>query len=724
MRRIIPSPLFGVFLLYFPLSSFSSDNINISSNHKKIEDLCGMYLAPSTIPGAGMGVFAGHRDIRRGDYLLTDDGDLVVPVYEMTNHVGHSKYNFLWEEYTWKAASYDGMNEEVDNVRHVKACSTGLGAAINCILPLVNVVDDYDNRRLGLSGIDIGLSLDSMNSDGDSAANATATLSVSSPGVGAFSPYHNRRWKAKRYIPAGMELYGNYGEGYFKSRSSSYGKVPLKKNYREIDKLLKEYQRITTTTTSSGSTSTILTGELKKDLLIYLQSLSTIWKDSRNMNAIPQTDPLGDHAVVDWLLEQSGGSGMIHYNSSIRELDWLQEHGRCMDNIRDGISKIPHSGRGAFARRKIPQGTIVAPAPLIQIPDREIFTIYDKKSEKINEEGDGNDNYDYDYELVADHDKPVHHQLLLNYCFGHVESSLLLCPYGLMTSHINHDATNPNTMVVWSADDQMAHPEWREKSIKKWGTKAKAGLSFDFVALRDIERDEEITIDYGSEWEEAWQNHLRSYHDNDETNDTTKDKLMKHHVPAFELNELVGLKLQTMEEGDYENQGLHLFCRGSYVEWYGAAGSLQNGDDHTLLVRVAGTNSQTTEIKRKDYSDWNDEEVYPCRIRQRYIPNSNNKEETEEGSNASYKYFVEVFERSDEVQQPWESSDTEEITNRRISTTSITQDFVWAVLFGVPRDAFYFKDQKKCRHHHQIRSFRHEMRVPDDIFPAIWRNKR
>jgi hypothetical protein len=42
-----------------------------------------------------MGMFAGHRDFAKGEYLA--DGDLVIPAYDMTFHVGHSKYNFLWE---------------------------------------------------------------------------------------------------------------------------------------------------------------------------------------------------------------------------------------------------------------------------------------------------------------------------------------------------------------------------------------------------------------------------------------------------------------------------------------------------------------------------------------------------------------------------------------------------------------------------------------------------
>eukprot|EP00536_Pseudo-nitzschia_multiseries_P004418 jgi/Psemu1/318414/estExt_fgenesh1_pm.C_730015 len=720
-------PIFHTCTFLSSLTLSTSTSTSSSSDQgEKNEDLCGMYLAPSTIPGAGMGVFAGHRDIPKGEHLLTNDGDLVVPVYEMTRNVGHTKYSFLWEEYTWKASSYGGMNEEVDNVAHVKACSTGLGAAINCILPLVNVVDDYDNRKVGLSGIQIRVDTDTdtdtvKNNSSNIKNNNTDALfaSLSSPGAGAFSPFHNRRWKAKRYIPAGMELYGNYGEGYFKSRSS-YNKVPLRKNYRAVDKLLKKYQEITGSSSSSSSSST-MPPEQRKDLLIYLQSLSAIWKDSRNMHAIPQTDPKGDHEVVDWLLRQSGGSGMIHYNSSIRDLDWLHEHGRCMDNIRDGISRIPHAGRGAFARRNIPRGSVVAPAPLIQIPDRTVFTIYGAKSKATQEEGE----IEIEIEIVSDHDKPIHHQLLLNYCFGHGESSLLLCPYGLMTSHINHDATNPNTKIVWAADDHMTHPEWRKQPIKRWGTKEKAGLSFDFVALRDIEKDEEITIDYGSEWEEAWQSHLQAYYGSEETSEAsrparTKQQLTKHHVPAFELNELVDLKLQTVGEGDYENQGLRLFCHRPYLEWHGANIDILDDGGETFVVRFPGTKNHTKTIKRIDYVDWDNFEVYPCRIRKRYsIDDDDDRGGIKEGNSDSYRYLVEIFERSDEI-QPLQASDAEEIDKRETTT----QDFVWAVLFDVPGDAFYFEDQKNGRHHHQQWSFRHEMRIPDEIFPDVWRNRK
>ena len=68
-----------------------------------------------------------------------------------------------------------------------------------------------------------------------------------------------------------------------------------------------------------------------------------------------------------------------------------------------------------------------------------------------------------------------------------------------MTFLINHDVENPNTKVVWTERSRLRHPEWLEMPVRKWSSIYHSGLSFDFVALRDIEPDEEITINYGTE---------------------------------------------------------------------------------------------------------------------------------------------------------------------------------------------------------------------------------
>ena len=127
----------------------------------------------------------------------------------------------------------------------------------------------------------------------------------------------------------------------------------------------------------------------------------------------------------------------------------------------------------------------MAPAPLIHIRDYNAFKVFLPKD---HDKKPG--------EVVPDRDGPVTFQLLLNYCFGHEKSTLLLCPYGLLTAFINHSHDAPNARIQWSKT--MRHPEWREKPLKEWTDEYHTGLQIDFVALRDIEEDEEGELELGT----------------------------------------------------------------------------------------------------------------------------------------------------------------------------------------------------------------------------------
>jgi hypothetical protein len=128
----------------------------------------------------------------------------------------------------------------------------------------------------------------------------------------------------------------------------------------------------------------------------------------------------------------------------------------------------------------------------------------------------------------------------------------LFCPYGLLTGFINHSHENPNTKVVWSKE--MRHPEWREQEIEKWVKQYHTGVSIDFVALRDIEEDEEIVIDYGEAWERAWQEHVRTF------------VPRENYIPAYELNEMEDIEYRTIDDDPYELDGVQLFCQRWYVQ--------------------------------------------------------------------------------------------------------------------------------------------------------------
>jgi hypothetical protein len=69
----------------------SSSESTTRTNHSS----CRVFIAPSTIPGAGMGVFAG-TGFEKGDEVTTGDG--VVPLIDMPWHNDVSEFvdDFLW----------------------------------------------------------------------------------------------------------------------------------------------------------------------------------------------------------------------------------------------------------------------------------------------------------------------------------------------------------------------------------------------------------------------------------------------------------------------------------------------------------------------------------------------------------------------------------------------------------------------------------------------------
>jgi hypothetical protein len=59
---------------------------------------CGIYLAPSSIPGSGLGMYAGNRTFDVNE-IVTDE-DIVIPIFEREWH-SNVKGKFLWDEYIW-----------------------------------------------------------------------------------------------------------------------------------------------------------------------------------------------------------------------------------------------------------------------------------------------------------------------------------------------------------------------------------------------------------------------------------------------------------------------------------------------------------------------------------------------------------------------------------------------------------------------------------------------
>ena len=173
----------------------------------------------------------------------------------------------------------------------------------------------------------------------------------------------------------------------------------------------------------------------------------------------------------------------------------LEQNGMCLDNILPGKSTIDDAGKGAFSSRYIAKGAVIAPAPLIPIRHRNALKM---TQFRINDE-------------TGEREYIFGNQLLLNYCFGHPKSSLLFFPYSPTVNLINHDSKRTNAKLQWSESRLHFGKEWLEYPLDKFNSINRTGLLMEIVATRDISISEEILLDYGRGWEEAWNRHVQEW---------------------------------------------------------------------------------------------------------------------------------------------------------------------------------------------------------------------
>jgi SET domain len=290
----------------------------------------------------------------------------------------------------------------------------------------------------------------------------------------------------------------------------------------------------------------------------------------------------------------------------------------------------------------------VAPLPLIHVPYRKRLDMYEPNVKAG---------------VVTNKSRKLGQQLILNYCFGHRESTLLLCPYGLLTSFVNH-GKEPNVELRWSDVTRSAHsPEWLNKTVKDFTKQKFAVLTMEIVALRDIAKDEEILLDYGDEWQQAWDEHIRhwqplegaeSYISADELNQNVTTSKLKTVFEQIEHPYPPNVELQFDLAFRERSDWIHHLKEGTLTKY-----RLDEG-----------------------------EELARCDILRSTL-----------GKDDQYYYDI-VYTYIDD--------DEEEEQNIKLT--------------GIPREAFVFKDKPYTADFLQKHVFRHDIRIPDSIFPDSWRN--
>jgi hypothetical protein len=307
-----------------------------------------------------------------------------------------------------------------------------------------------------------------------------------------------------------------------------------------------------------------------------------------------------------------------------RPVEWLRSNGICLDHIRPSISEIPHAGRGAFATRSLPQGTVVAPIPLLPIKSRDALRRPDGTW-----------------------------QLLLNYCYSHPQSSLLLVPYAPVVNLVNHGSKgDANVRIQWSTSTLFSGAHLlKQRNIFESNP---SGLLMELVAIKDLKEGDEILLDYGEAWQAAWDHHTKEFSPFENDYEYASESNRQFHF------------LKTSDEFLVEKypSNLRTTCYYKFESTYKA------GPINWIPPQLQFQN------------------LFPCTILQRFEANN------------TYTVLI---------QNP----------ETKLNTVKIPDAHV---VQNVPRYAIRLDDKMRSSDQNLKEAFRHEIHIPDDIFPISWRD--
>ncbi len=350
------------------------------------------------------------------------------------------------------------------------------------------------------------------------------------PGAGAFSYHGGYTFEATRDIEAGQEIFADYGESWLDSREGTFADfVPREKDFDEGSRVFTKMQKEARVNGVEMSDAVVKT---MKDIVTLMEQ--------RVGATLPNAKDEYELIAKKHSKKEPTANLLAENTIEKRSIEWIRENGICLDSIRPGLSTIPQAGRGAFSQGFIPKGSIISPVPLLNIVDKEKLNMhkldYDDETGELQYKDD-------DSEIIGQ-------QLLINYCFGHRDSKVLLCPQTnmILMNHCSNRSRGegqcrPNAKVQWASGWDPDTEDWlgmKMEDITDSTYNGRRGLSLEVVATRDIFPGEEVTIDYGVNWELAWQRHLDTWE--------PPERVKNAYIP---LNTMIGemeMRIRTVED--------------------------------------------------------------------------------------------------------------------------------------------------------------------------------
>ena len=421
--------------------------------------ICSMYLAPSGIPNAGMGVFT-TRSYKRHEAIYNEPTPSVIFLdkgLHMPADANWPLFDYVWQ--TYGAGTYESRFAETWE-------PTQMGTLANYHPFLVNFGHHGNGQRY----------------------DDTMASRFTDPEAGAFSYHTSFAMGSSRDIEAGEELFADYGEGYLNERSHEdenvYRLIPREEDYEQAAQVCKNLSQLKSVPQDAAEAiQTAVRGLTNERVASLLPKDASTYAKYRRMD-----------------LEQIGFD-LAWGTVERRSIDWIVENGKCLDGrfeVRQ--SSIPKAGHGAFATQRIAKGEMIVPTALLHVADKELLNIYNRTIdpatgeimkrplEKDPETG----------RYTTQEDKPIGKQMLMNYCFGHRESSVLLCPTNAATV-MNHcsirtqsqgqcnSKQGANAGYRWPEDWAPESKEWLQLPYEELIQKHGRGLMLEIYATRDIE---------------------------------------------------------------------------------------------------------------------------------------------------------------------------------------------------------------------------------------------
>lgn len=664
------------------LSSSSSTTTNLCRAEETANDddnnnqqqQCGLYLAVSSTSTADddatkWGMFVG-RPVEKGDAIGSPQVGITIPHLRANNKKNNDnddntnindKVVDFFEEFFWVPGTAGAPTEIAPGGRSIAA------------IPGAGVLASYSAKRTNADWSYRSAYYNQYNQQQqqDDDTDATASSGSSAHSLrGATSPFYNISVVATALVPAGGEVFLEYGDSW----AEQEGEDDLTPDdFTKIDETIA--QMIAFFAKHEDSLDMESTYEIYSFLTKDIMKAAIGSAKARKVSALLPPNPKDLH-----LVPQAGGALVYSNPTAHRSLDWLQKYGLCMDNIRMGpATTAPNKnvgGRGAIATRHIAAGSLVAPVPLVHIPNHDVLNMY-----KLEEQpSDGSDKSN----LGPESDQVISQQLLLNYCFGHPSSTMLLFPTGSAVAFINH-ADVPNAKLVWSQ-----HPNHQKLWLKQDPETELfdedhlfLGLVMEVVALRDISPEEEVFLDYGPEWRAAYAQHVATW----------EEKVSKGTLPAEWPRRAVDWNAQYQPSLSSSGQ---VFMTRDEAKDAPTPLYSDNVQLKAFLLLQDSDNAGTIDDPKQWDKDSSDLEIY----------------------HHDHLFDITILQRN--------NNDSIAASDSTYTVEWVNKKGITTVVAGVPHAAMLFVDKSDTSDtiFAMEHAFRHYIGIPDEIFPTgPWRNR-